>query len=140
MEAQKYSSWNVRILDNMRRLIINGKGLSIENAVHYAFPHNKEKTYFEIEPSGNDLIVRKWKAIIPKVVFEEVFNAIKRFSEQRQWKYGLRQKYLYAEMLKMGFLYEKIQDAISVLEELTLIYPFYKYNKIYWFISKQFRE
>jgi len=138
MEAQK--NCRIRILDNGRRLIIEGEGLSVENAVHCAFPYNNEETFFMIESSGNDLIVYKWKDLIPKVIFEEIINAIKRFSEPRQWKYGLRQKYLYLEILKMGYLYENIQDAISTLEELTIIYPFYRDNKIYWFISKQFRE
>jgi hypothetical protein len=70
----------------------------------------------------------------------DIINEIRKFSEPRKWKFGLRQKYLYKNLYRKGYKKIDIQVALKELENDEIIYMIWKYNNPDWFISKKYRK
>lgn len=68
-----------------------------------------------------------------------IVNVISNFSRKRNWKYGLRQKYLYGILRGTGYAPNDISDALQRMQLAGIIYKIDKYGYIYWFISKGYR-
>ena len=69
-----------------------------------------------------------------------ILNVISNFSRKRNWKYGLRQKYLYGVLIGMGYLPNDINDALQRMELAQIIYKITKYRYVYWFMRKEYRS
>ena len=50
-----------------------------------------------------------------------ILSVISNFSRKRNWKYGLRQKYLYGVLRGMGYLPNDISDALNRMELAKII-------------------
>jgi hypothetical protein len=68
-----------------------------------------------------------------------IINVISNFSRKRNWKYGLRQKYLFGVLRGMGYDPNDISNALERMELAKIVYKIYKYGYVYWFISKGYR-
>lgn len=51
-----------------------------------------------------------------------IINVISNFSRKRNWKYDLRQKYLYGVLQGMGYLPNDIKDALERMEFAKIIF------------------
>lgn len=51
-----------------------------------------------------------------------ILNVISNFSRKRNWKYGLRQKYLYGVLQDMGYLPNDISDSLERMELAKIIF------------------
>lgn len=69
-----------------------------------------------------------------------ILNVISNFSRKRDWKYGLRQKYLYGVLQGMGYLPNDISHTLERMELAKIIYKINKYRYIYWFVRKEYRN
>lgn len=69
-----------------------------------------------------------------------VLEVVSNFSRKRNWRYGLRQKYLYRILQGLGYSYESISDALQRMELARLVYKIHRYEHIYWFVSKGYRS
>jgi len=70
---------------------------------------------------------------------KEIIKEIYRFSKDRQFKYGLRQKYLIQNLVKKNYDYNEILDSIKELEKNNILYAIWRYHVPYWFIKKEYR-
>lgn len=68
-----------------------------------------------------------------------IINVISNFSRKRNWRYGLRQKYLFGVLIGMGYSQDDINDALHRMEFAKIIYKIDKYGYVYWFVRKEYR-
>ena len=65
-----------------------------------------------------------------------ILSVISNFSRKRNWKYGLRQKYLYGVLRGMDYLPNDISDALQRMELAKIIYKINKHGYVYMFVRK----
>ena len=69
-----------------------------------------------------------------------ILNIISNFSRKRNWKYGLRQRYLFGVLIGMDYSSNDISDALQRMEVAKIIYKIYRYGYVYWFVRKEYRN
>ena len=72
-------------------------------------------------------------------ISDDIINLIREFSEPRNWKYGLRQKYLFGELYKRNYTNDEIVKTLNILEKQKVIYKLWEHGNPYWFLHKEYR-
>lgn len=71
---------------------------------------------------------------------KEILKQIRKFSEKRDWKLGLRHEYVINNVIGKLRVHPKIIDSlIQKLFDEKIIYYRKSYNNIYWIITKAYR-
>jgi len=71
---------------------------------------------------------------------EAIIKEISAFSSTRNWKCGLRQKYLYKKMYDQGYSRDQIEKIIKNLEREGVIYTTWSHSKPYWLLTSRYRR
>jgi len=73
------------------------------------------------------------------MIEEEIMETIRDFTKPRGWEFGLRNKYLFQNLIHK-YSKEEIITALTLMESSKQIYKIWKsYNKLYWYLRKEYR-
>jgi len=139
LKEQKQKVWRVKSFSSENYYIVKR---NTDSSWECSCPHFKyrKKECKHIKKIKKEITIKKAE---PSEFFNDldfkIIDEITSFSKKRNWKYGLRNKYLIENLIKLGCEYEAIIKSLEKLEGKVL-YKIKRHNYPYWFIYKQFRD